>query len=126
MSRKKQPEYKPLVADDLTKAVGELDQRIEDLEDFDVKTVVGRFDSKTKTLEDKVNETLSDIFGLNSMEYRKNSILTLDTLPIVLGGPRHPLPMLQQAYQKGIDDCVVKLKSIRETLSSRQRPEQQK
>lgn len=126
MSQKKQPESRPSLGDDLMKAVGELDQRIKDLEEFDVKTIGGRFDAKTKALEDRVNETLSSIFGLDSTEYRKHSILTLDTLPIVLGGPRHPLPMLQQAYQKGIDDCVAKLKSIKETLSSGQRPEQQK
>jgi hypothetical protein len=126
MSQKKEPESKPSRADDLTRAVMELDQRIKDLEDFDVKAIVGRFDAKTKALEDKINETLSDIFGFDSAEYRKYSILTLDTLPIVLGGPKHPLPMLQQAYQKGIDDCVAKLKSLKETLSSGQSPEQQK
>lgn len=126
MSQKKQPESRPSPGEDLTKAVDELNQRIRELEEFDVKTVTGRFDTKTKVLEDKVNETLSDIFGSDSTEYRKHSILTLDTLPIVLGGPRHPLAMLQQAYQKGIDACVVKLKSLRETLLSRQKPEQQK
>lgn len=126
MSQKEQPESEPPQADDLTKAVRVLDQRIKDLEDFDVKTVIGRFDAKTKSLEDKVNETLSGIFGFGSVEYRKHSILTLDTLPIVLGGPRHPLPVLQQAYQQGIDDCVTKLKSLKETLSSGQSSEQQK
>lgn len=126
VSREKQSESKPLRAIDLAKAVAELDQRIKDLEDFDVKAIAGRFDSKTKALEDKINETLSDIFGFDSTEYRKYSILTLDTLPIVLGGPRHPLAVLRDAYQKGIEECVVKLKSIRETLSSGQNPEQQK
>ena len=125
-SREKQSEPKPLPADELTKAVRELDERIKDLEDFDVNTIMGRFDSKTKALEDKVNDTLAGIFGFDSAEYRKYSILTLDTLPIVLGGPRHPLPVLQQAYQKGIDDCVTKLKSLKGTLSSEQSPEKQK
>jgi hypothetical protein len=119
MSQDKQPESKPLLSGDLTKAVSKLDQRIKDLQEFDVKSIAGRFDAKTKALEDKVNETLSEIFGLDSAEYRKYSILTLDTLPIVLGGPKHPISVLQQAYQKGIDECVAKLKSLKETLQQK-------
>ncbi len=130
ISRKKQPESGLLLADDLTKAIAELDWRIKDLKDFDVKTVMGRFDANSKALEDKVNETLSDIFGFDSVEYRKYSVLTLDTLPIELGGPKPQLPVLQQAYQKGINDYVTRLKSLKETISSGQRPsrspEQQK
>ena len=52
MSQKKQPESRPSPVEDLTKAVDELSQRIEELEDFDVKTIAGRFDTKTKALED--------------------------------------------------------------------------
>lgn len=114
--QKKQLKSGPLPADNLTKAISELDRRIKDLEDFDVKTIMGRFDVKTKALEDKVNDTLSDIFGQNSIEYQKNSILTLDALPMALGEPDYPPSRLQQAYQEGINDCVTKLKSLKETL----------
>jgi hypothetical protein len=119
MSQDKQSGSKPVLCNDLAKAVSELDQRIKDLQGFDVKSIAGRFDAKTKELEDKVNETLSEIFGLDSAEYRKYSVLTLDTLPIVLGGPRHPISVLQEAYQKGIDECVEKLKSLKETLQQK-------
>lgn len=117
--QKKQLKSMPLLADNLTKAISELDQRIKDLEDFDVKTIAGRFDTRTKELEDKVNETLSDIFGQNSAEYRKNSILTLDPLPIVFGGSGYSLSTMQLAYQEGINDYVTRLKSLKETLEQK-------
>jgi hypothetical protein len=113
---KKKAESMPSPADDLTKAISELEQLINDLRDFDVKTIASRLTINTIALEDRVNDTLSDIFGKNSAEYRKHSILTFDTLPTALGRPQNPLPEVQQAYQKGINDCVIKLKSLKETL----------
>jgi len=119
ISQNKQPESRPLLADDLTKAIAKLERRIKNLEDFDVNTIEGRLDTNIKALEDRVNDTLSDIFGYDTAEYYNYSILSLDTLPIVLGGPKQPLPVLQQAYQKGINDCVTRLKSLKETLEQK-------
>jgi len=97
--KKKQPDSKPLLTYDLTKAIAELGQRISNLKEFDVKTLIGRLDANAKALEDKVNDTLSDIFGYDSEEYRNYAILSLDTLPIEVGGQKQSLPVLQKAYQ---------------------------
>ncbi len=114
--KKKQPDSKPLLTYDLTKAIAELGQRISNLKEFDVKTLIGRLDANAKALEDKVNDTLSDIFGYDSEEYRNYAILSLDTLPIEVGGQKQSLPVLQKAYQNGINVCVTRLNSLKETL----------
>jgi len=119
MPQKNQPKIRPLLDDNLAEAIKKLDQQISDLEKYDVKAVTGRLDVNIKALEDRVNNTLSDIFGYNTSEYHKYSILTLDTLPITFGGPRHQLPEVQQGYQKGINDYVTKLKSLKETMQKK-------
>jgi hypothetical protein len=119
LPHKKLPESNPLSGEDLTEAIKKIDQRISDLEKFDVSTITGRLDINIKLLEDSINKTLSDIFGYNTSEYHKNLILTLDTLPIAFGGPREPMPKVRQGYQKGINDCVTKLKSLKETLQQK-------
>jgi hypothetical protein len=119
LPRKKQPKSKPLFGDDLIKATNKLEQQISELENYDVKAITGRLDANIKALENKVNKTLSDIFGHNTSEYHKYLILTLDTLPIVFGGPKDPLPEVQQGYQKGINECVAKLRYLKETLQQK-------
>jgi len=119
ISQNKQSESRPLLSDDLAKAIEKLEQQIKDLEDFDVNTIAGRLDVNTKALEDNINDTLSDVFGYDTAEYRNYAILSLDTLPIELGGPKPQLPVLQQAYQKGINVCATRLKSLKEVLQQK-------
>ena len=114
----KVPESKVLGADELTIAIQKLDRRIKDLESFDVKIIAERYDAKTKALNDKINQTLADIFGYDTIEYKKYDIWSLDTLPNI-GGVEYPLPEIQQSYQKGIGNAITKLKSLKETLEEK-------
>lgn len=118
-SASKQPESRKLTAEDLKKAVSQVGRRINDLEGFDVKTITERFDATTQALKDKINSTIADIFGHGTVEYNKYSIWSLDTLPLIIGAPEEPLPVVQEAYQKGISDVVTKLKSLKETLEEK-------
>ena len=109
----KPPESKVLGANELTIAISKLDRRIKDLETFDVKTMAERFDAKQEALKDKVNQTLADIFGNNTVEYNKYEIDSLDTLPII-AGEKFPLSEIHQGYKKGIGDAITKLISLKE------------
>jgi len=122
MARSKQPaqpESKALTADDLRLGIRKLQRRIADLTNFDVETIEERNDSKASALEDKVNSTLADIFGLDTPEYRKSSIWSFDTLPLIMNGPRYHVTQIQEAYTKGIKDAVIKLTGIREILEEK-------
>lgn len=122
MAKKTQPPKPPskvLLADDLRAGIRKLDRRIEDLSTFDVAIIVERFDSKAQALVSKINITLADIFGRDTPEYRDHSIRSLDTLPFVVGGHKHPVNVVRDAYQKGIDDSITRLTSLRETLEEK-------
>ncbi|GAF93227.1 unnamed protein product, partial [marine sediment metagenome] len=118
-TRNQQPSSKVLTVDDLRVGIRKLSRRIDDLTSFDVNTIEERFDSSAGALTDKINITLADIFGRDTPEYNDYSIYSLDTLPLVMGGPDHPLPEVREAYQKGINDEVTRLASLRETLEEK-------
>lgn len=110
---------KDLSPQDLRVGITKLDRRIGDLKSFDVSTISERFDAKIKALTDKISSTLADIFGRDTAEYHAYSIWSLDTLPLSMLGGEHPLPVVQQGYQKGISDAITKLEALRETLAEK-------
>lgn len=118
-SRNELPPSKMLSLEDLTVGIKKLDRRIDDLKSFDVSTISERFDAKIKALTDKIKSTIADIFGRDTAEYRAYSIWSLETLPLSTLGREHPLPVVQEAYQKGITDAITKLKGLRETLEEK-------
>jgi len=122
MARRKkppQPESKVLSIEDLRTGIRKLQKRIDELSQFDVSVIEERFDSKASALKDKINSTLADIFGRDTPEYNDHSIWSLDTLPLVAGGPEHPINVVREAYQKGINDAVTRLSGLKDTLEEK-------
>ena len=113
-----QPESRELSIADLRKAITNIGRRIDDLRQFDVNTVTERFDAKTQALKDKVNSTLADIFGHGTVEYRKYDIPKLEDLPMIISRKYH-LQEVIRATKKGINNAVIKLKSLKETLQEK-------
>jgi len=121
MARKTQnepPQSKVLGVEELRDAILKLNRRINDLQTFDLEQINERFDAKVEALETKLNDTLADIFGRNSPEFYQHSG-SLDTLPLIMGGPDHPIPIIRQSYAKGIQDTLIKLNSLKETLEEK-------
>ena len=110
-----QPESRELSSADLQKAITKLNRRITELKDFDVETIKERFDAKITALKDKINSTIADIFGYNTVEEKKYNIWSLTDLPLVMGR-EYPLNEVKAATRKGIDDVVIKLESLKEIL----------
>ena len=113
-----QPESRELSIADLRKAITNIGRRIDDLRQFDVNTVTERFDAKTQALKDKANSTLADIFGHGTVEYRKYDIPKLEDLPMIISRKYH-LQEVIRATKKGINNAVIKLKSLKETLQEK-------
>ena len=112
------PESKTLGPDDLKIAIQKIDRRIDELKAFDVMTINERFDAKTKALTSKIDQTLADIFGYETVEYKKYEIESLDTLPFIMG-ERPSLSEINAGYQKGIGNAITKLESLKETLEEK-------
>ena len=115
-SANRQPESRELSGAGLQKAIPKLERRINELEGFDVKTITERSDSKAEALRNKINDTISDIFGHGTVEDRRYCIRSLATLPFIIGMRNPPLSEVQENYQKGIGNAVISLKSLKETL----------
>jgi hypothetical protein len=106
---KERPHSKVLRADDLQTQIGELRYRIDDLQAFDIDTIEQRFDPRVRALGDTVNNTLADIFGRNTSAYWQHALPSLDSLPVVVGGPKFSQEELRDAYQRRINDAISKV-----------------
>ena len=106
---KERTHSKALRADDLYAQIGELRCRIDDLKSFDVNSIEQRFDPRVRALGDTVNGTLADIFGRNTSAYWQHALPSLDSLPVVVGGPKLSQEELRDAYRRRINDAISKV-----------------
>ncbi|HBA53986.1 MAG TPA: hypothetical protein DCZ04_05910, partial [Syntrophorhabdus aromaticivorans] len=96
--------------------IAELRCRIDDLKSFDITVIKERFDPRIKALGDAVSNTLATIFGRNTPAYWQHAIPSLDTVLVVVGGPKPSPDEVRDAYRRGINDAVAKLTATIETL----------
>jgi hypothetical protein len=106
---KEKSHAKTLRADDLVAQIGELRYRIDDLKTFDVDSIEQRFDPRVRALGDTVNNTLAEIFGRNTPAYWQHALPSLDSLPVVVGGPKLSPEELRDAYRRRINDAISKV-----------------
>lgn len=107
-----------LSIDDLRNGVTKLGRRILEIESFDLSSVHERSDANISALTRKINSTLQDILGIDSVEYNEYSISSMDTLPIIMG-QRHSPPEIQAGYKKGFDRAIAKLRALQEIFEER-------
>lgn len=113
------PSSKVFSADDLRAGITKIDRRINDFSTFDVETIEDRFDSRSEALRVKVNNTLADIFGLNTPQYYDYSIDSLDNLGMSFGDYEYSINEVRDENQKEINNAIISLKSLRETLEEK-------
>jgi hypothetical protein len=106
---KEKSHTKTLRADDLLVQINELRYRIDDLRTFDVDSIEQRFDPRVRALGDTVNGTLAEIFGRNTPAYWQHALPSLDSLPVVVGGPKLSQEEIRDAYRKRINDAISKV-----------------
>ena len=107
-----------LSVDEMRSGVTKLGRRILELESYDLSSVHERSDANISALTRKINSTLQDILGIDSIEYEEYSISSMDTLPIIIG-QRHSPQEIQAGYKKGFDRAVAKLRALQEIFEER-------
>lgn len=70
-SQAAEPQPAQLSAEQMRAAVPKLERRIRELEDFDPGTMTSRSDPRVEVLEQKLTETISEIFGHGTVEYNR-------------------------------------------------------
>ena len=74
-----QPTAANLSAEQMRSAIPKLERRIRDLEEFDPDSLTQRGDPRLKALENKLEDTVADVFGHGSIEYNRFKPRSLDT-----------------------------------------------
>lgn len=120
MATRRAPEPKSanLTPAQMKAALPKLDRRISDLESFDVSTIQRRFDPILESLRTKVNSTLQEIFGHDTVEYNQYSAGSFDSLGFTIGYDE-PLHMVRESSKEGIQACVLGLQTLREIFLER-------
>ncbi len=73
-----QPQPANLTIEDMRTAIPKLERRIKELEDFDPTSIQRRYDPRLEALENKLTDTISDVFGHGTIEYHRFAPSSLD------------------------------------------------
>src|SRR5437879_1578203 len=111
MARKaSEPRRANLTTEQMRFALPKLKRRLEELQAIDPTKLGRRDDPTVHAVQERVNQTLTDIFGADTVEYNRFSIM-LDTAGYYIG-EETPREEWVQGYQDGIADAIEKLKSV--------------
>ena len=109
--RQPEPRQAQVTPEKMRAAIPRLRKRIEELAEIDVNTIQNRGETRFQSLEQKIEETLVDIFGHNTVEHRRYSIWSLDTASVNMMYET-PLHEIREGYQRGVDQAIATLQTI--------------
>lgn len=92
-------------------ALPRIRKRIEDLRAFDADSVQERTDPRVEALSKKIDQTLLEIFGPNSIEYSRYRVWDLDQAAQGIGW-HVPIEEVRQGIRQGIEQTVANLETI--------------
>ncbi|MCK4821191.1 TIGR02391 family protein [bacterium] len=121
MARRSQPEQPQpanLTPEQMKAAIPNLKRRIDELKEIDIDTIQERGETRFEALKQKIDSTLVDIFGNNSIEYNRFSIGYLCTASMNLMYET-PLHEVREGYKQGIEQAISSLKTIIELFEEK-------
>jgi uncharacterized protein (TIGR02391 family) len=112
MAKRQQHEPKPanLTAEQMRAALPALERRLVEAQEFDPERAARGDNEQANALRLKVDDTLVEIFGNESVEYIRYCVHSLYSGPIYIGGT--PYHEQVEAYERGKADVVTKLQTI--------------
>lgn len=117
-----EPRSAKLSLEQMAQGIKRLQRRVDELEQFDPGSITERFNNNAEPLEKAIDETLTNVFGSDTIEYnRYRAAADLDRGPLIIGrdfstseiqrfyvdGKERALGLLKQAMkglQENIDD----------------------
>lgn len=117
-NRTEQPQPANLIPDQMKAAIPILQKRIDELNAIDINTIQDRNEARFDALEQKIDTTLVDIFGNDSVEYHRFAINTLDTALWNMM-QEASLYEVRQGYKRGIEQAISNLQTIIELFAEK-------
>jgi uncharacterized protein (TIGR02391 family) len=99
-------------------ALPKLNRRIEDLRALDPDAVQQRSDPRFRAVADKIEDTLVEIFGIDTIEYRRYRVGSLDTAPMTMGRSAS-IHEVRAGYKRGIERAIGTLQTIVEVFEEK-------
>jgi uncharacterized protein (TIGR02391 family) len=112
-----QPRQANLSPQQMKAAIPKLERRIAELKAIDVSTIRERGEPRFDALEQKIDDTLIEVFGNDSIEYRRSRIGSLDTASISMY--ETPLGEVIDGYKRGIDQAISNLQTVIDLFSEK-------
>jgi uncharacterized protein (TIGR02391 family) len=107
-----------LSAEQMRAAIPKLERRIRELEEFDPNSLTQRGDPRLEALENKLKDTVTDVFGQGTIEYSRFRPRSLDTAGYNLMYET-PLRDVIQGVHEGTQRELVNLRTIIELLNEK-------
>jgi predicted nucleotide-binding protein len=116
MAKEPSPQRKPanLTVEQMKSGIARIEPRIAELESYDINTISESFDPAMAGLQKKVNSTLKDILGCESVEYKDYEIR--DFSPIMYSSN---VLTIRSHYDNQLKRAVLQLKALKDVLEER-------
>lgn len=118
-NRPQTPQPRVLSAEELSRAIERVGRRIMELKDFDGNSVSGRDDPRTRSIDNKIHSTVSEIFGEGTAEARNYTPIVSCSLPLSMLGERYSLQDVRRNVQENRDKALVVLEGLVDLLRER-------
>ena len=113
-----QPQPANLASSQMKAAIPILKRRISELQAIDVNTIQDRGEARFGALEQKIDTTLVDIFGKDTVEYRRFAVGNLDTASWNVM-QKTPIYEVRKGYKRGIEQAISNLQTIVELFEEK-------
>jgi uncharacterized protein (TIGR02391 family) len=117
-TKKDDPRPADLNLDQMQSAIPKLERRINELKEIDVGTVQKKYEPRFDSLTNKLNDTLRDVFGADTIEYNQYEVWDLDTSGAHMN-QETPLYEVHEGIKDGIDRELSKLETIIELFKEK-------
>lgn len=97
-------------------AIPQLTRRLEQLQEFDFQSLTKRYDPELDALQQKLDTTLDEIFGPDTIERNRFRVM-LDSGPIIIGGASFREVM--KGYEEGFAGAIQTFKTIIELFTEK-------
>jgi Protein of unknown function (Hypoth_ymh) len=115
------PQPANLSSQQMTAAIPNLQRRLAELQGVDLTSIRERGAPQMKALQQKLDDTLVDIFGNESLEYSKYRVSSLDAGSMVMRMDGHgpSTQEIQAGYRRGVNRVISTVETIIELFQEK-------
>jgi uncharacterized protein (TIGR02391 family) len=119
ISKPEQAQPANLTPNQMKAAIPKLQRRIAELKAIDISTIQDREEARFDALKQKIDTTLMDMFGDNTVEYKRFAVGNLDTNSFLNMLYETSICEVREGYKIGIEQAISNLQTILELFEEK-------